>query len=158
MLGLRANEYVQEPFESRVSVSYSPLVLLDVSATGFQSQMFWELVFLVQIPRAWCGTQTPWSSGWSSVFVMSLLLVSHNSGGEGPGKTTSLFLPPISTWLFFLCHLLRKSCFAGLQVLFRENCSICSCSYRVTGGGGELRIFLCLHLELLPLGVFLKVF
>ena len=31
------------------SVSYSPMVLLGAGSTGFQSQMFWGLVFLVQV-------------------------------------------------------------------------------------------------------------
>ena len=42
------------PFKSRVSVSCSPPVaLLNLSPTGFQSQMFWGLIFLVQEP--WAG-------------------------------------------------------------------------------------------------------
>ena len=42
VLGLRASEFV-----SRALVSYSLLVLPELSPTDFQSQTLWSLVFLV---------------------------------------------------------------------------------------------------------------
>lgn len=37
--------------KSGVSLSYSPLALVNVSPTGLQSQMLWRFVFQVQDPR-----------------------------------------------------------------------------------------------------------
>lgn len=47
----RVSEFVCVPFKSRVSVSYSPPVLPDVSPVDFQSQMLWAMVFLVQVSQ-----------------------------------------------------------------------------------------------------------
>lgn len=41
-----------EPFKSRISDPYSPMVLLDLSPAGFQSQMFWGLVSPVLVLKA----------------------------------------------------------------------------------------------------------
>lgn len=35
----------------------------------------------------------------------------------------------------------------GLRCFFRRNCSICSCKFLVSMGGGEFRIFFLCHLE-----------
>ena len=56
----------------------SPQVLLKVSPTGLQIQMFWGPIFLVQDPPEWgaqCGTQTPHSLGRNSAIVIILLFV-----------------------------------------------------------------------------------
>ena len=52
-LGLGAWEILCVPFKCGVFVSYRPLALPNISPTGFQSQMFWRLVFLMQDP--WVG-------------------------------------------------------------------------------------------------------
>lgn len=75
-----------EPFKSEVSVSYSPLALLNVSPTVFQSQRFWGFSFPVQVP---CAGGPRWGSDpilftGSSVVVIPLLLVSHCAGAVGP--------------------------------------------------------------------------
>ena len=44
------SESPHKPFKSGISVSYSLMVLLEVKPIGFQSQMFWWLIFLVQFP------------------------------------------------------------------------------------------------------------
>ena len=52
----------------------SPQVLLKVSPTGLQIQMFWGPIFLVQDPPEWgaqCGTQTPHSLGRTSAIVIN---------------------------------------------------------------------------------------
>lgn len=51
MLDPGASGSVCEPFKNGI-LPYSPMVLLDVSPVHFQSQMFYELVSLVQVPRA----------------------------------------------------------------------------------------------------------
>ena len=48
LLDLGASDIVYVPFKSGVSVSYSPLALRVLSATDFQSQMSWDLIFSVQ--------------------------------------------------------------------------------------------------------------
>lgn len=40
-----------EPFKSRISDPHSPMVLLDLSPVGFQSQMFWGVNSPAQVPR-----------------------------------------------------------------------------------------------------------
>ena len=42
-LGLRVNEYVHEPFKSTVSVSHSPLALLDINLAGFKATQYGDL-------------------------------------------------------------------------------------------------------------------
>ena len=64
-LGLRAREILHAPFKSRVSVSYSPVALLNISPAGFQSQVFWGLIFLLQDhwagePDVGLGSLAPW--------------------------------------------------------------------------------------------------
>lgn len=49
ILGLGVSVTVYRPFKSGVSVSYSPLAVLELSHADFQSQTLWELAFLVQI-------------------------------------------------------------------------------------------------------------
>ena len=66
------------------SISYSPMVLLDESLAGFQSQMFGGLVSLVRVPRIGVpdvGHRSPArSSERSSRFVRSFPIVSHCTG------------------------------------------------------------------------------
>ena len=49
----RAWEILCAPFESEVSISPSPMGLLQLSPAGLKSQMLWELTFLV--PDLWAG-------------------------------------------------------------------------------------------------------
>lgn len=51
LLGLGASETKYKPFRKRMSVSYSILGPLDFNPIGFLSQMFWAIIFLVQIPE-----------------------------------------------------------------------------------------------------------
>lgn len=52
ILGLRTNEFVRESVKSGISVLYSPLTLLEVWLTGFQSQMLCGLPFPEQVSKA----------------------------------------------------------------------------------------------------------
>lgn len=52
----------------------------------------------------------------------------------------SLPLLPVLVWFFYLFLWSRGS--GCPQVLLRRNCSICSCIFVMSVGGGELRIFL----------------
>jgi len=52
VLGLRTSEFVYKPFKNEVLVFYIPPVLLQLRLTDLQSQILWQLGFLVQVPRA----------------------------------------------------------------------------------------------------------
>ena len=82
--------------------------------------------------------------------VNSLLIVGCLDGSKVDGETVSQPLLPILMWIFFLF-----TCCVGvvqlvLRFFFRGNCSVCSCRFGVSIGGGEFRILLCCHLELEP--------
>lgn len=51
VLGLEPGDIMCWPLKSGVSVSYSPLALLELNCTNFQRQTLWELIFSVQILR-----------------------------------------------------------------------------------------------------------
>lgn len=51
VLSLGPNDRAQWPFESGVSVSCSPLALLELSPADFQSRMLWGLIYPVQVAR-----------------------------------------------------------------------------------------------------------
>lgn len=87
VLGLEASELKLQPFNCGVSVNYSTLAFLAVSPAGFQSQVLWELLFLVQV--SWVGepkssAQTPHSLGWTATVVIFLLPISCHSVVMGP--------------------------------------------------------------------------
>ena len=82
VLGLRAYEILHVPFKSGVSVSYSPSALPKMSPTGFQSQMFWGLISLMQDPQVGCPIwgSDPCSLGRISMVVIFLHLWITNPG------------------------------------------------------------------------------
>ena len=51
VLGPGVSGFAHKPFRSEIFVPYSALCLLNISPTGFQSQMFWGLVPPVQDAR-----------------------------------------------------------------------------------------------------------
>ena len=56
--------------------------------------------------------------------------------------------PVLSTSVWPFCHLTRwRKCSASFQIFFRGDCFIYSCRITAFMEGGELRIFLCHHLE-----------
>ena len=144
----QAWEILLTPFKSGVSVSYSPPALPNISLAVFESQPFGDLIFLVQDPRlgAWCGAQTPHSSGMTSAVVIFFLLVNHQP------RVWSL-LESVSTSLTHLMVApslyvyLQKIFSAGLYVILRVSCSVNICNFGVPMGGGELRVFLLCHLD-----------
>lgn len=74
----------------------------------------------------------------------SILIWSHCTGDEVFGETMSLPHQPTSMWTLY--HLFLRSHSASFQL----NYSICSCRFGVSVVGGEFRIFLCCHLNVLP--------
>lgn len=98
--------------------------------------------------RASCGAQTPHPSGRNATFLRSLLTMGQQAGCVVFGTTMSLPPPSVSIWPFYPS--LWSSYSASSQVLFRANCYICRCIFSVSMGGGEFRIILCHHLQLLP--------
>lgn len=126
------------------SASYSLSALLNVSANGFQSQMFWGLISQVLALKA----------GLLHVEYKTLLLrglrvlsslptVGHNTRAGVYGETVSQpFLPALVCSPSCLPNVKRSM--NQFLVFFRENCSTCSCGRR------WFRISLCCHLELEP--------
>ena len=53
VLGCGASKFVCEPCKNKLLISHSPVALLDISPTGFQSRMLWWLIFPGQDP--WSG-------------------------------------------------------------------------------------------------------
>lgn len=72
-------------------VSYSPLALLKISPSGFQSQMFWGLIFPVQDPWA-AESQIPQSLGRTSAVVLIPSIC--GSPSQGFVLTILHFWPP----------------------------------------------------------------
>lgn len=107
--GTGAYEILHVPFKTTVSFSYCLLALSDLSATGFQSQALWGLIF----------------PGWGAQRVAQTL---HSSGkaphpmrgspglGCGPDQTVSLPLLPISGW----CFLYILSCVRSFLLVLRS--------------------------------------
>lgn len=111
----RVTKSACEPFKRSISVSYSPLGLLDVSPVGVQSQMFWGFISLLQFPRIGVldvGYEplSPqekklhlWDSSWLWVPVP----------GVGFWGDCILLLLPSLMWPFY--HLLQN-----VQLVFRS--------------------------------------
>ena len=73
-------------------------------------------------------------------------LVSQCPEGAGSDWTVSLLLFPIPMWPFLYILSCRKPVL-GLQVILRDSYCICSHSFSVFLGGGELRVFLLCNLD-----------
>ena len=83
-LGPSAHENLCAPFKSEVSISPSPVELLQSSPGGLQSQMLWGLLFLV--PDTWDGGGLTWGSELSLMWenlcsVIILQFVGHPPWG-----------------------------------------------------------------------------
>ena len=111
-LELESTEFACVPFRSGVSDSYSSP---DISLIGFQSQMLWGLIFLVQV--SWAGdrsAQTPCSSvrdlcGYGIAFILG-------HWPRGVGLTRLHFCswsPSMSPFLYIL------SCRKSVLLIFR---------------------------------------
>ena len=139
-----------EPFKSGLSISYSLLVLLDISPIAFQCQMFWGPISLMQMPRVGVPDvgHKFLDPQEEPIFVRFFPPMGHHPGGGVYGKTASLSLLPFLVFHFYL--LLWKSCLASFQVFFRGNYFICSYRF-ISMEGSELRIFIWCHLELSPI-------
>lgn len=131
------------PFKSRDSVSYSPLILPELSHTDFQSHILWELLLPLQMLRA-RDTQLGWIPLVSQVVpphlgYLSCLWVATCVWGVG--SLLCLFPACHSQWGFFFILLALKDLLCQSQVFFRVSCITCSCFLYASLGGGELRIF-----------------
>lgn len=82
--------------------------------------------------------------------VISLLFICHCSSVWVLTRPPLCSSYPNEYALFFIFPQLWKICSDSLQVIFRNSCSTCSYSFRVSMGRDELRIFLLGHLELPP--------
>lgn len=154
VLGVNGSSH--KPFKSRVSFPFSPLFLLNKSPAGFQSQMLWELFSLMQDPGgygAWCRYKPLafWGEVLFIYFFVHWLICWDFSWlwitASGVGFLVKEYLSYPSRGGPFLLLLWNGSS-GSSQVLFWGICSLWSCIFVVSVGGGEFRIFLCCHLEL----------
>ena len=91
------------PFTSRDSVSYSPLILPELSHTDFQSHILWELLLPLQMLRARdnrLGLDSPCFSGCAPTPGISLLLVGCHLCVRSWFPTVPLSCLPFSMGLF----------------------------------------------------------
>ena len=101
---LRMCEILCMPFQSRVSISYSPLALPNRSPTGLQRHMFQVLIFLVQNPQdgesnVELRPLAPWG-GWLQLWLLSFC-ESPTQGCESC-LVSLLFLPICSSSSLYL--------------------------------------------------------
>lgn len=129
------------------SVHYSSLGIVDTNPSGFPGQMFWELVFLVQVlrvamPDVWCKLFTPqggapklWDPSWLWVTVPGVKFLV---------RPLLCFSYPVSCDPFLLCW-----CEEADHLVFRSfsKASMYSCRSGLSMGGGEFSMFLFHHLE-----------
>ena len=107
--------------------------------TGFQSQILWGLIFLVQVPQSGEPDTGPLRL-WYPYTCRS------QCWGVGPSQTMSPPLLPISMWLFLFIFSCGKIFYVNPQVILRDSLPICGCNFGVALGGGKPSIFLLCHL------------
>ena len=110
-----ACEILCAPFKSGVSISHSPLGLPKVSPAGLQSQTFWGLIFLVQVPQAGdhdVGFRclAPWGEPLQ-LQLFSRLWVTH--WGMGLDYIVTPPLLPILLWFLLYIFGCRRSFLVG---------------------------------------------
>ena len=97
VLGLRVSEFVCVSCKREVLASYSRSAALDISPTGFQSQMLWGLVFLVQIP-------------WTGEPDVGLRLLTCPGGPSQLGCPSHLWIAMWGLWVLTRLHLCSSLC------------------------------------------------
>lgn len=146
-LGLRMTYIVCCTFKSRVSISYGPLALLELSPTDYQNQMCYGGLFFQWrsagqgVPQMGLDSLTP-QGGPVCLWYSLYLWVSYPRVWF---LTTSLTHSTFLMWLFLL-SLAMKQLFCLSQVVFTVNCTICSCRFDVSVRESELKILLLFHL------------
>ena len=142
-LGLGSCEILYVPFQSTVTLSYSPPAFLYIGPSGLQSQIFWRLICPVQ--DAWLvgaeyGAWNPSSLGRTFVIVIILLFVGYRSVGLDCFRSLP-FLPIL--WFFLYVF----SCGKPFLLVFRGFLQmIVSSSKTGVPLGSELKVFLLWHL------------
>ena len=124
------------------SVSYSPLVLLNVSLAGFLSQTFWLLIFLMQDP--WPGESdvgfkafAPWG-GPPWLYNNIPPLVRRSPTWRYGSWLVHISTPlPISLWLLLYIFCCGNFFSASLQIILIDSCSVSSCNFGVPVGRGK---------------------
>ena len=121
-LGPSLCEILCAPFESRVSISYSPLALRKVSPTGLQSPMFWKLFFLVQDPQAGKPNVGSYPSVLRENFCNCNYPPFVGRPPKGMGLDSTLSPPLLHIFLWFLLYIF--SCRRSFLLVFRSFSSI----------------------------------
>ena len=137
VLGFGVSWFVHKSFNSRILVSYNFLALLSVACWLSKPDIL-EAQLLGQDPRA--GMH---DANFLVHDILSCLWVT----APGVCVLTRLCLCPsyLSQCVFFLISLIVDICSTNLQVILRDSHSICICSFGVSMGGNQLRIFLLCH-------------
>ena len=143
-MGLRTSE----PFKSRVS--YCPLDLPNTSLLAFKARHHGNFLSGADATgcRAQCETWAPHSSGGNpTVVIFFWLLVTVL--GMWVLVRTHLFSSSASQCGYIYIYIYIYSCWKSVPLVFRDNYSICSCSFGmpVRKGKGTLRTFLLHHLD-----------
>lgn len=78
--------------------------------------------------------------------VGAFLLIVWHCAGVGVYGERCFSLSCVFQYGYFLIPLMFRSHSPSFQISFKVNCSICSWTFGVSVGGGQLRIFFCHHL------------
>ena len=110
-LALKLSEILCTPFENSLCLQ-SP-VFLNVSPSGFQSQIFWGISY--ENRELDVGAETPVSWRRTSMVLIFLLFVGGQLQVMGPSETVSLLLLLVLLWcLLYIC-----SCGKSFLLVFR---------------------------------------
>ena len=135
------------PCKSGVSVSHSPVVVLQSSPTGLHSQMLWELLLLMP------GTQAGEPDMGLRILTLVGKLLQYNYSPVCGWTTQGVWdliisrVCPSYHHVGFLLYVFgcRISFLVGSS-LFLIGCSAISCNFGVLVRGGKLKVLLLHHL------------
>lgn len=144
-LGLGVCESLCVPFKSGVAVSCSPPGL----PAGCQRQIFWELIFLLQV--FWAGKPNVGSDpsllGEDFCNCVTFLLFVGLQPGGCRSWLCCLYAPPTQFFLYiFSCGKIVGNLSIGLQVVLKDSCWVSSwnlvCSWWEVSSGSFLLCYL----------------
>ena len=117
-LGVTVCNVLLITFKSGVSTTHRPVVLLNISPTDLQCQIFWGFLFLVQDPHSGdpsCGAWIPCSLGRTTVIIALFPLVGWLP--RAMGLDHMCLCPPLPILLWLLLYLF--SCRWSFLLVFR---------------------------------------
>ena len=110
VLGPGTCEILNVPFKGEASIPPCPVRLLQLSPTGLQRQMLWELIFPVVDPWAEEPDRADNSLLWENCHnIIIIQFVSHPLGDMEFDYITNLPFLPISLWFLLYAFSCRRS-------------------------------------------------